>query len=226
MSRSQRIFGDGVQAGVLNESSLSFAPGSLVPSEISQGSIVDPWDHPVQRLVEQVSSAVDFYNGFLDECEIDASIDEIAVMFQQREQMWGWLQAAVSEPNVRIFNHARDSVNTSPVESRYAVEYTFLETSALPWRIEAMLITDGHSPLHHSIAANRVGGTHIVHASFKCLTTREWRKAVAVLNEEAECVQRCKSIYGRFGYWTLEESARPSGIYPLYLKPRLNERDA
>lgn len=202
------------------------ACGPLVSENMMAGAIRDPWVNPVACLADELQETIRFYDGFLEEVGIEADIDEVAVMFNHREEMWGWLQGAVSEPNVRIFNHARDHVTTSPIESRYDVEYTFLESSALPWRIEAMLLTDGHSPLHAAVRANRVGGAHIIHASFKCHTTREFREAVEKLNDEGQCSQMCHSTYGRFGYWTINGDIIAPGVRPLYLKPRFNSRDA
>lgn len=190
------------------------------------GAITDSWYQPIRQLVERVEPSVRFYSKWLEEMGLNSHVDEVAVMFNRDEEKYGWLKGALAESSVLAFNHAVDHVHTSPIESDYDVEYTFLQHNLFKWRIEAMHITRGHSPLHHSLNANRVGGTHVVHVSFKCNTVREWRHAVETLNNEAQMVQMCSSDYGRFGYWKIDEQYLGRGVEPLYVKPRLNERDA
>lgn len=181
---------------------------------------------PVANLAERVRRTVKFFDGFLAEAGIDSHIDEIAVMFNEEEQKFDWLKSALAEEGVFAFNHATDHVNTSPLETSYSVEYTFLQSNALKWRIEAMRLLAGFSPLHE--AMQRRGAPwqeHVVHASFKVHSPREWLKVVQILNTEGTNAQMCHSTYGRFGYWLLNEDILPPGVERLYLKPRLNERD-
>lgn len=159
-------------------------------------------------------------------------VDEMSVLFTHPERAHLWIDAAVGAPGVEMFNTARDRVRTAPIRSEYSVQYWFLTVpemhwSPQPWRVEAMYAYSG-SPLHDSILSQLAavsGDGGVMHASFKCADEEAYATANKVLWDNGyECVQRCESTYGRFGYW-----------YPLgldhddvvtALKPRVNLRDA
>lgn len=150
-------------------------------------------------------------------------IDEMALMFHEYTSLFRFLTQAVQRPGVELFNHAQDMVDTSPIMARYTAQYWFLHSGMGAWRIEALL-QDGASPLHRSLQVDaEVGGMIIVHASFKCADEMEYGTARHTLRGAGwEELQRCDSAYGRFSYWTNPDER----YYGVYLKPRVNLRDA
>lgn len=190
---------------------------ALMPESMQQGAIRDPWHRPVEQLEREVDRDVMFLNDWLHHNSPCAQgIDEIAVMFRTREELWGWITGAVQEPGVTVFNYAEDRVKTEPIVSSYEVEYTFLRREQVPWRIEAMMIRQGSSPYHSSLR----GQGRVVHASFRCSDVPQYDNVIDAMWErgDVELVQRCESTYGKFSYWRVAGSG-------LLLKPRVNLRD-
>lgn len=151
-------------------------------------------------------------------------VDEVALLFADPDALAIFVQNAVRQDRVELFNTARDQVYTEPLVSRYEVDYWFLSTEKA-YRIEAMVPTVG-SPLHTTVAVNsrmRHNEALPVHASFKCPDEESYTNATATLTKNGyECAQRCRSAYGRFSYWT--PLATPTD--GVFLKPRMNERDS
>lgn len=161
----------------------------------------------------------------------DYVIDEVACIFDDREEKASWVQNAVKEDGVKMFNSAWDAVRTTPINSEYAVEYDFLEADMLAgMRVEAMTVIGGNSPLHSSILnpyfnpmidsdVFRPGS--VVHFSFK-VPPEEYAEVLEKLNETpcAELAQSCESTYGAFSYWRVHEISNST-----FLKPRINLRD-
>ena len=153
-------------------------------------------------------------------------IDEVSVFFDQfdEDKMWEYIRDAVSEPEVKMFNHSWDSVRTDPIPGEYEVEYCFLEVRDLGMRVEVMRIDRGDSPLHHSLGSfgMPVQMPHPIHYSFKVDDLEDYDKVCRGLKDGgAVFVQGCSSTYGAFSYWRLEDEL---GLQ-TFLKPRVNLRD-
>jgi hypothetical protein len=155
----------------------------------------------------------------------ERTIDEMAVYFPDRELLVTFM-AQAAQRGWQLFNFAEDNVVTRPIIGTYAVEYWFMESPNLPYRLELMTIPDGFSPYHASLfEACRLhhAPASIVHASFKVPDEESYGAAVVGLRKaEYELAQHCESTYGRFSYFVRydADNARPA------LKPRLNMRDA
>jgi hypothetical protein len=140
------------------------------------------------------------------------------------------------------FNTSQDLVYTNPFGTRYFVRYEFLRHKDWDWRLEVMYFdatkdgTRGFSPLHQAlwspdgVADLRHQGTYPVpHLSFKVppvngeqQPTGAFSRAVGHLQMKGLIhAQTCQSTYGVFGYYIPNNAERQ-----LYLKPRLNLRDA
>jgi len=90
--------------------------------------------------------------------------------------------------------------------------------------VECMSILAGCSPLHSPMimAAQYVGSTpQVVHVSFKVNDVQEYADVVSVLDSQLHVAQMCESTYGKFSYWPV-----PLGDRVMFLKPRVNTRDA
>lgn len=152
-----------------------------------------------------------------------AVIDEIALMFNDEKSLTEFVRSAVCNHGYDLFNTANDVVETWPIRNMYRVSYWFLSTPH-GYRLELMTASTG-SPLHDAISQRMSeASAAAVHASFK--VDNEVDYAIVngtLLNEGYEMAQRCQSSYGRFAYWT--RTGREEGV-ELYLKPRLNTRDA
>lgn len=185
------------------------------------------------EVFNDVGRYVDYYNRALHKAGLEARIDEVAYLFKVPAVAAEFVHQAVQEQGCALFNASDDVVDTGPLRSSYSVRYQFLTVppmyvpaSAGSVRIEAMQITEGHSPLHHLEASTIDRGTgRAVHASFKCETEEAYAEAGRQLKKnEWESVQRCTSSYGRFSYWL---PLIPEELdFQLYLKPRVNLRSA
>jgi hypothetical protein len=172
---------------------------------------------------------------FLQSVGINRPIDEIAVMFRDDESKMAWIRDAVSEPGVKMFNSAWDTVHTSPIPSRYDVEYDFLEAPGLGMRVEAMRIDRGISPLHQTLdetwynptisPASPDLGMVVVHLSFKTTKDEYELNRAAMVSGGAELVQACHSTYGQFSYYRVKDYDTWEIPSNLYIKPRINTRD-
>jgi hypothetical protein len=158
-------------------------------------------------------------------------IDEVALMFNSKADVWHWLEEQLPKAGVELFNVAKDHVHTYPFHTEYDVHYYFLNTPGDYYRVECMAIGGmGLSPLHEAIkytARNNPSGLKpTVHYSFKCRDEGEYGRVVQWLaNAEFAHVQSCVSTYGLFSYWLLSEYVNPDGKFDVYLKPRVNTRD-
>lgn len=141
------------------------------------------------------------------------------------------------------FNGADDLVYTNPFSTRYFVHYEFLRSPEKDYRIEVMTMSEGvmdhnsgFSPLHHALwypngkrkDALVEDSFPVPHLSFKVPPNVEKRpqaaysRAVASLQAKGLIhAQTCQSTYGVFGYYLPNDANRQ-----LYMKPRLNLRDA
>jgi hypothetical protein len=136
------------------------------------------------------------------------------------------------------FNEAKDLVYTNPFGTHYRVNYWFFESPNWNWRLEVMHLPagQGFSPLHQSLWK---GGTRpssdgmarrfpMPHLSFKAdgvggmPIQRAYSYACDVLQRHGLIhAQTCQSTYGAFGYYLPNDTRKQ-----LYLKPRINLRDA
>lgn len=163
---------------------------------------------------------------------LTAVFDEVAMAFWDQDQEYAFIESAVRN-GYTLFNAADDTVNTAPIRSQYDVHYSFLQAPGLPWRIEAMRITDGCSPLHTALYWNAhkdvpQRAPFVVHASWKCADEQEYQNTAARLCESPwlDLSQRCQSTYGTFSYWLPVGEAFNEIGARVYLKPRVNMRDA
>lgn len=176
----------------------------------------------IEKTLAVAQEATDRYSHFLEGRQW-GPIDEIALNVETQPELIALAQC-LKDLGWAQFNRARDNVRTSPIPSRYEVEYHFFEHLDKPWRLEVMKMTSGYSPLHGALA-RPVGGALCVpvHASFKVPDEERYAYAREDLSEMGLFeAQRCDSTYGRFSYWTnLDQSEKVP-----YLKPRVNLRDA
>lgn len=156
-------------------------------------------------------------------------IDEVALMFDDKAKLFEFIDAAVREPGVKLFNAATDHVLTSPVLGEYWVSYYFLEVEDLGMRVEVMYIERGRSPLHDSLKSYGNNPTidfrsHddpvVVHFSYKVAKSDYLEARAAMVGGGATLVQDCQSTYGRFSYYRHPEIGEN-----IYIKPRVNMRD-
>lgn len=151
-------------------------------------------------------------------------IDEAAVLFSSDVAVQDYISRAIMEPRVEHFNASYDKVTTKPIVSWYRARYDFLRVEGEEFRVECMAIVDGVSPLH---AAKRgeadrysVGSAIPIHLSYKVSSESDYEDAMKALAENGfTMAQDCESDYGRFSYWSHPDM-------PLYIKPRVNLRDA
>lgn len=178
-------------------------------------------------------NAVNTFEKALARMDFVQGIDEIAYAFASHEDLEEFLHEMVQHPDVTHFNAAHDHVHTLPLRTCYGVRYEFLavEASAAPlchpFRIEAMAVSTGFSPLHVAELRYSKGKPIAVHASFKVVDQVDYGIATTRLRDAGwEPAQRCESDYGRFSYWTPLDRAAwlPDGPI-MYLKPRVNMRD-
>lgn len=159
-----------------------------------------------------------------------SAIDEVALLATRSNTVQTYLAEFLAGGHGTAFNYAHDEVSTYPIESRYSVDYLFLQPGDYSWRLEFMRRIDGVSPLHAPIevAHERALRPIAVHASFKCASPEEYARTFQSFeeNEALALAQSCKSTYGAFSYWRMEKEGTPTCEFPLYIKPRVNLRDS
>lgn len=150
-------------------------------------------------------------------------IDEVSLFFRKEDQLRHFVHCAKA---VGLENFAtveqdmfyHDGPGNSGEEA-FKVKFEFLKFPGWLWRIEAMTILEGTSPIHHHFADGSVA-----HLSFKYDTEREYDLAcerlpnVDSLGATLVPLMAFRNSYGRFKYFV----ANP---WTPYLKPRVNLRD-
>lgn len=180
---------------------------------------------PISRAKNSWNNRIKKYEDWMGRHGITHHIDEIAILFDYEQDMHRWVSTAVREEGVVLFNAAMDKVRTFPIEAVYTVEYNFLSVIDQKWRVEAMWVDEGLSPLHAAHGQGfRSEDPVVVHLSFKCADESEYQRILSRLaNAGCTMAQSCKSDYGVFSYWKVP------GLWDeafLYLKPRVNVRDS
>ena len=173
------------------------------------------------NIVDKAAKAHAEAVGFLESLNYHAKIDEIAMWLPHRDALLTAIMDEVVNGNTVYFNASRDRVATMPFYSAYSVEYHFLQTHDLPYRIEAMLL-DGvaDSPAHATLRKRINADVFPVHASWKTYTEEDYEAEEGYLRGAGFwLVQDCRSSYGHFSYWTHPHMPH------LYFKPRVNLRD-
>lgn len=199
-------------------------PGRIMIQEDYQTSKTDgkPWQFDA-RMVPLWDKEIATASSTLKSWGVTlADIDEIALLFPGQHEANSWIMDAVRDEDVHHFNAAFDTVNTSPIPSEYFVRYDFLSLRGRSYRIEAMQLITGTSPLHAPLVkqAEQFQVPVPVHLSFKCENEEVYQRSVYRLEQnDFEAAQRCRSTYGIFSYWKHPE-------FDLYIKPRVNMRDA
>lgn len=202
------------------------------------------------QLFNKLTRGVQAANAALVDVGLNLSgqeIDEVALLFMNEREAWKFIERAVQLPGVKLFNVASDNVRTNPIRSQYGVQYYFLETT-WGYRVECMVLSGGHSPLHGGISAtyfdvvgNRLD-SGIVHYSWKCNDEAEYAEACKTMESVGGWKQAmsCLSTYGMFSYWLTDEDtdqrllddriewclAEKEKALEAYIKPRVNLRDA
>lgn len=151
-------------------------------------------------------------------------IDEISLLFKhqgQLERYAEWLVAKGGEHfNARVLDRMfREKQQAETAEMWFDVQFEFMHLPGhQTWRIEAMTVTDGHAPLHeHALAGS--GGPCVFHASFKADGPEAYAVAERQLAKaRLRRLYGYRNAYGRFSYW--------QGLRNVYVKPRINTRDA
>lgn len=181
--------------------------------------------------LDEIDKYVTEYGPLLEKYGIHTTIDEAAILLPDAKTLWGWVSLAVRAKDVKHVNAADDSVEVSgPIHAHYGALYEFLELADRPWRVEAMMVTSGYSPLHTGLT--QLAGPHggWVHVSFKCPTEKDYSETCKRLANTGEWLpaQICRSSYGRFIYFSPAPHLigdGPGQLPMLYLKPRVNLRD-
>lgn len=199
------------------------------------------WDRkmPVPANIEAISARI---HRFTRKIPAGTWFDEVAILANNeraRDDLVGDLETY----GWRVFNRSADVVYNNPMSTRYAVEYVFLNHPTIPWRFEVMLLGtpalvggSGFSPLHQSLwpegrtPLGEVGRFPIPHLSFKpdrkdveaIGASKAVRRVLNQMNGRGFIIaQACQSTYGEF--WYLRDN---EAVEQLYLKPRINNRDA
>lgn len=169
------------------------------------------------------------------------TIDEAAIMVGGYSAAHR-LIAELNSAGWHHFNTAADLVYTNPFGTRYFVNYEFLQHRKWQYRLEVMFMGEGRidgnpgfSPLHQALwHPNGVPGMAplqypIPHLSYKPPLNAGYDQARAAYSRAVAGLQAnglihaqtCQSTYGTFGYYLPQDATRQ-----LYLKPRVNTRDA
>lgn len=175
-------------------------------------------------------------------------IDEVSLLFFDAEHVFNFITQAVGEEGVWLSQTASDQVHVDPVRSRYNVHYWFLNHTDKPYRLELMLKDgNGLSPVHDQLRFDMMRQAHreaeesgddqfpdvhpikapvVVHLSFKAPSQPDYQLVNNGFNENEDCefVQFCRSSYGQFAYWRVNDLW--DNVSAVYLKPRVNLRDA
>lgn len=183
---------------------------------------------------------------------VGCEFDEAAIMvptWEVRDRLFTELEMA----GWNIFNQAADLVHTSPFGTRYTVEYTFFQHPNKKYRFEVMMLgrpaldgEAGFSPLHQALWTpsgktptwESSAELPVAHLSFKptmpkhsallkgeellSQRQRSYNRVIDHLRTYSYIhAQTCQSTYGVFSYWLYQDETRQ-----LYVKPRINTRDA
>lgn len=162
-------------------------------------------------------------------------LDEMAIAFGDELTLSRFVSALNRHPGITHFGGDIDQVAASPLSSSYLAQFEWLSTP-LSFRIEAMRVVKGYSPLHahrgHYI--NAAGNQHPgnygwIHASFKLADQATYDQARQDLIEAGwYMVQSCRSGYGAYSYMAPGNDVMDllgTEAASLYLKPRVNLRD-
>lgn len=162
--------------------------------------------------------------------DLDCSFDEVALL-THGDDHWHDAKKLLRKEEWENFNNAQDTVHTEPFGLSYRVRYAFFRHPEVRWRVELMQAHNGgmrgYSPLHVALATqydfergHSESMLPVVHLSYKVLTEGDFEREEERLTMRNYLHgQSCRSTYGRFSYWR-------QGITGLYVKPRVNLRDA
>lgn len=189
----------------------------------------------VDRILMMAEATVRKQTRILGEMGFINGIDEVAIQVPNRLALLNLIQHLTAVDGLALTNTATDHVETLPLRTCYSVDYAFITGEALrldgthSYRLELMHKTVGVSPLHDVLfeAVAEQSAAWVVHASFKVPTEDEYGVVGHRLRDNSyECVQRCDSTYGRFSYWQPLDIDDDNKSEFVFLKPRVNTRDA
>lgn len=170
---------------------------------------------------------------------LPVKIDEVAMVFATEADLDSFMFCADRDWRLRHFDSSADRMvmeperyfpheepkpyGFNPHEFSARFEFMRLDTPApvpdVTWRVEAMAVTEGHSPLHDA-ALDGAQGPVAFHVSYRAGTTEvEYERALLSLAPLGQYHAGYRSGYGLFSYWMVPELGN------LYLKPRVNLRD-
>lgn len=158
-----------------------------------------------------------------------ADVDEMSLLFPDGDTLDRFVNSFVHGGFGTNFNNVEDTIypaNGKP----FKVSFRFLRIDGLPWRIEAMAVTDGISLLHQDSLLSHTKFAYpypIIHASFKAKSIAEFFGNVSVLagNVPTKIGYTGGASAGRyFNSYGVFEYFGSNGEGP-YLKPRVSFRD-
>lgn len=164
------------------------------------------------RIYQRAQKEVDL------ELNLGAEVDEVALLFENREALDHWLKWAITRGNLEHFNSVpHDTMLRRDRSGAFAVRFEFLRLPGATWRIEAMCVLYGNAPLHETALALHRNGC-VIHASYKATSLEGYAKCQEELrSRDVSMAAEYQNSYGRFSYW--------GNRGDFYLKPRVNLRD-
>ena len=159
---------------------------------------------------------------FTDNLHGILAYDEVSLLFESEEKLIDF-QHACYRNGIDHFNSVyRDAmVRLDKHGEEFVVRFEFFRLIHRPWRIEAMCVIGGDAPLHEESLA-RWGNGAPFHLSYKLRDVEMYADDVRNIRSDRGLVMAAeyRNSYGMMSYWM-----KP-GSKGLYLKPRVNLRDA
>lgn len=189
----------------------------------------------VNDVLKQVELQRIAYQQALKETVGNYFIDEMAIAFGDVDTMLRFVAVMNHAPGLTHFGGSIDTVQAAPLHSTYQVQYEWL-TTPMQFRVEAMTVLHGYSPLH-AHRAHYIGESNSplpnnfgwIHASFKVPDEEAYDQTRRDMIEGGWYIaQNCQSTYGRFTYMSPGGKVLEmfdEGTASLYVKPRVNTRD-
>lgn len=205
--------------------------GSVSVNRVDRDRVTLPTLNTLDTVVDAAQAELDHLSDIHDWHRRfgDMRIDEVALYFSSRSVLDMAVSQMVRQEGMTHFNGAEDAVRTAPLDTYYTVDYEFFKHMDRQYRIEAMAITGGLSPLHE--AWDHYVRPRMVHVSFKVPNLAVYSDVLHDLDttlstERYFMGQACLSTYGRFSYWQKASDVMDGAANKPWLKPRVNLRDA
>jgi hypothetical protein len=188
------------------------------------------------RLLEWSTAVTDEAQDVLNDLRLGTFLaDNVAVLFRSHHEMNEWVQWCVRRAGMEHFHKAEhDTVFAAQDGAAYHVNFEFLRNpqgtryvTGMPWRVEAMHVTGGASPIHERAMEkheehfrNAALPGFPVQVSFKVLDVRQFGEVHDVLRRAPgwKYAELFVGTYGMYSYWSHPD-------YAWFLKARVNMRD-